>query len=85
MSTWTPQPQGIHDISIMEMAKMIYDSTECVIINRVRLYLQLITIYDLVAYDGNQIHPELSQGKRVLSRVSTIYWVDGTSRSGSNS
>jgi hypothetical protein len=74
-SIWIPHPQGPTDMSIMAKVRAIYNPSDCVIINRVRLYLQLITIYDLITYDGKQIHSEIFQGRRVSSRISPIYWV----------
>ncbi len=46
------------------------------IINRYRLYLQVISLYDIITYDGHTIHPNIMRGERILSRHSSIYWVD---------
>jgi hypothetical protein len=46
------------------------------IINRYRLYLQLVSIYDLIQYDGMDIHPEITRGQRVQSQISTYFWVN---------
>jgi hypothetical protein len=74
--TWLPTPQGAGDIAIMELVCQHYNKKDACRINRYRLYLRVISIYDLFTYDGKQIHPELARGQRASSRVSTIHWVD---------
>jgi hypothetical protein len=60
----------------MLRAAQHYNKKELIMINRVRLYLQVITMYDLLTYDGVHIQPEIMEGKRVISRQSTIFRVD---------
>jgi hypothetical protein len=60
----------------MEIACRHYTKKDAIHINRYRLYLRVISLYDLLTYDRKQIHPEFTCGKRVLSRTSTIHWVD---------
>ncbi len=45
-------------------------------INRCRIYLQVITIYDLLTHNTKRIHPEIKRGERVQSRKSVILWLD---------
>jgi hypothetical protein len=73
---WIPQPQGHQDIPIMELVARYYSKKETNMLNRYRLYLQVISIYDLITYKGDAIHPAYTKGNRPLSRISTIYWVD---------
>ncbi len=73
---WTPKLQGNDDFPIIEYATSLYSQKDVQRINRYRLYLQLIIFYDLITYDGSQIHPDLLLGSRIASRKSTIYWID---------
>jgi hypothetical protein len=74
--TWLSLPQGTRDIPLMEIACRNYSRKDATRINRYRLYLRVISMYDILTYDGTQIHPELAKGKRVSSRMSTIHWVE---------
>lgn len=74
-SSWVPQLQGAQDIAIMEIATKNYNNHNCTIINRCRLYLKVLTLYDLLQYDGS-IHPNIKSGKRVETRISNYFWVE---------
>jgi hypothetical protein len=67
-SYWLPVLQGPTDFAIMEDARTFFDTETCLKINRCRLYYQVITLYDLLTYDGAQVHPEYTSGKRPTSR-----------------
>jgi hypothetical protein len=73
---WLPKLQGPNDIAIVEDMRSFYNSEACKKINRCRLYFQVTTIYDLITYDGSQVHPEYTSNNRVKSRRSTIHWVN---------
>ena len=73
---WTPQPRGLGNTSLIDVALQNYNAEQAKMINRYRLILQLISICDLLTYDLTQIHPDLLAGNRVSSRKSTIYWVN---------
>jgi hypothetical protein len=75
-SYWLPKLQGSGDIAIMDDVTKFYDKESCIKLNRCRLYLQVITLYDLITYDGSKIHPEYISGQRPTSRKSTMHWVD---------
>ncbi len=45
-------------------------------INCYHIYLQVITLYDLILYDVSAIHPEIEQALRVKSRQRAIFWVN---------
>jgi hypothetical protein len=60
----------------MEIVHHHYGQRLATCINRYRLYLRVISIYYLLTYDGKQVHPELARGQRVISRISTIHWVE---------
>jgi hypothetical protein len=74
-SYWLPTLQGSGDIAIMEDVQRFYDKESCRKINRCRLYFQVITLYDLITYDGSQVHPEYTSGVHPTSRTSTVHWV----------
>jgi hypothetical protein len=71
-----PSPQGSGDRALMEIAKQHYDNKESKMINRVRLYLQIFSIYDIVTYEGTSIHPDILRGERIVGRKSKPFWVD---------
>lgn len=75
-ATWNPEPQGTQDIALIDIAVANCSQPNSQIINRYRLYLQVISLYDIITYDGQTIHPNIMRGERILSRHSTIYWVD---------
>jgi hypothetical protein len=74
--TWLPTPQGRGDKSLMSIACQHYSTRDVTRLNRYRLYLRVISIYDVLTYDDKQLHPEIARGRRVASRTSTIHWVD---------
>jgi hypothetical protein len=43
-------------------------------INRCRLYLQVISIMDLLTYNCSMIHPSYKKGQRPPLRISTYFW-----------
>jgi len=49
-AVWTQAPQGPTDISIMELAIGSFCKYETVMINHCRLYLRVVTMYDLYIY-----------------------------------
>jgi hypothetical protein len=73
---WCPQLQGHGDFSLMEFISTNYPKKTAHQLNRYRLYLQVITFYDLLTHDGRQIHPNIQMGQKVPSRRSNIYWVN---------
>ncbi len=36
----------------------------------------MISFYNTLTYDDKRVHPEIAQGHCIISRVSTIHWVD---------
>lgn len=76
VSTWCPKPQGDGDFSLIEFASCIFTTTELNMINCYHIYLQVITLYDLILYDISAIHPEIEQALRVKSRQRAIFWVN---------
>jgi hypothetical protein len=75
-TTWNPEPQCIQDKALMDIAVANYSQPRSQFINRYHLYLQVISQYDIITYDGHPIHPNIMRSERILSRHSTIYWVD---------
>ena len=60
----------------MELANRYYNKKESNMMNRYRLYLQVISFYDLLTYNGDSILPEYAKGIRPDSRKSVIFWVE---------
>jgi len=52
----------------------VYNPKGSAMINRCRLYLQAISLYDILTYDLHGIHPSYKQGECPPSRHSTIHW-----------
>jgi hypothetical protein len=59
----------------MDDARIFFEDDDWIKINRYRLYYQVVTLYDLLTYDGSQVHPNFTSGHRLKSRHSTIMWV----------
>lgn len=74
-SVWIPTPQGNQEIPLMEIVSRHYGSKEAIMINCYRLYLQVISLYDLLLYNGTEIHPDFLIGRHATGRKSAIYWV----------
>jgi hypothetical protein len=73
-STWTPEPLCSSDQPIMRLACKVFSKKGSAKINRCRMYLQLISIADLLTSSSGQIHPAYFAGQFPLGRVSTITW-----------
>jgi hypothetical protein len=67
----TPSKCGPHDISFTSLwqkgSKMI---------SRCCLNLQITTLFDIMLYDGTNIHPKYIHGIRPLSRSFILWWPD---------
>lgn len=75
-SVWLPHPQGTNDFSLVEYAIGKYSQQDIKLLNRYRMYLQVISLYDILQYDLQAVHPDIKQGNRIISRQSSIFWVD---------
>jgi hypothetical protein len=73
-STWTPEPLCSSDQPIMHLACKVFSKKGSAMINRCRMYLQLISIADLLTSSSGIIHPAYFDGQLPLGRVSTITW-----------
>ena len=73
---WTPQAQHDHDKSIMEYACYHFSKHDTLLINRCRLYVRVITPYDLFTHDGSRIHPKLLAHEPIISRISNMKWIN---------
>jgi hypothetical protein len=58
----------------MDLATSIYDKKGSTVINRCRIYLQIISICDLLLFDTLSIHPDFLNGTHPPSRISHILW-----------
>jgi len=74
LSTWTPNPLTPEDIPIMELAVEHYNKKGSSMINCCRVYLQVISIFDLLLFEKNEIHPAYLVGLQPDSCTSTILW-----------
>jgi hypothetical protein len=71
---WTPYPVLTNDIFLMDLATTAYDKKGSNMINHCRLYLQVISLVDILMYDLQTIHPSYVNGDRPPSCQSNIYW-----------
>ncbi len=72
--TWLPTPLKSTDPSLMEIAVRMYNKKGSAIINRCRIYLQLVSLYDLLLFHKVAFHPDYIQGECPRSRSSPILW-----------
>lgn len=71
---WCSSRQGTQDMAIMEYATTHFSAEDSFKINRCRIYLQVVTLFDLCTYSGAMIHPEIKRNEWIQSRTSTILW-----------
>jgi len=72
---WTPTKPRENDQFIMEaFIRQRTPIKHMRILNRCRLYLQVITLSDITTADGLIILPEIKQGIRIENRPSTLQW-----------
>jgi hypothetical protein len=60
--TWCPKPLMHNDVPIMEFAIKAYNKRGSKIINRCRMFLQIISTCYLLIYNTKTIHPAQLQG-----------------------
>lgn len=72
--TWSPIPMNSNEPSLMEIAVQVYNKKGSAIINRCRIYLQVVSICDLLLFDQVAFHPDYIRGERPRSRSSPILW-----------
>jgi hypothetical protein len=69
-----PQPVG-NDINLMEyFVARQFSSLELSRLNRCRLYLQLVSLSDMVSVDGRCIISSILEGQKLLDRRSNLTW-----------
>lgn len=73
-STWRPYPLFPGDKSVMEVALQHYNPTQSSMIDRCHVFLQVISICDLLIFKMDNIHPAYLEGQLPLSRKSIITW-----------
>jgi hypothetical protein len=72
---WLPVSQRQGDKFLMELFHhQSHPSTIISILNRCRIYLNVITVADIVSADGTHILPWVKQGHRHKDRHSTLNW-----------
>jgi len=71
---WCPLPITTNDLPIMEIAVKHFSKKGSKMINRFRLFLQIISVYDLLIYKTNRMHPAYIKGEIPISQNSTIAW-----------
>jgi hypothetical protein len=72
---WIPHPQRQGDTFIMTLFRTLsLPSSTITILNRCRLYLQVITVADIASADGKLIVPWVKDGLRHRDRFSTLHW-----------
>jgi len=73
-TVWTPAPVLTNAIFIMDIATKYYNKKGSNMINRCRLFLQILSLADMLMYDLQTIHPSYRHGERPPSCQSNIYW-----------
>lgn len=74
--SWIPQLQGNNDMAIRVLATRHFSPMNSGKINKCRIYLQVLTIYDLFTQNNNVIHREIKRGEWIQSHKSIISWPD---------
>jgi len=75
-STWIPTPAASNDQSLMEIIVNAYNSSLSYMINRCQMYLNIVSLYDLLLFDKTEVHQSFIYGQKPPSRVSSLYWPD---------
>ena len=74
-SSWIPSKPRCHDVFLMDAFRAYSPSVATMrILNRCRLYLQVITLSDIATADGKNILAEAKQGVPLRDRISTLLW-----------
>jgi hypothetical protein len=71
---WTPTCLFPSDKAIMDIAVEHYNTKGSAMINKCRLFLQIVSICDLLVAGTDLIHPAYLEGERPNSRFPTIIW-----------
>jgi len=72
--TWLPQQLLSFDCPITEIAVTAYNKKGSKMINRCRMFLQVISVLDLLLYNTKNIHPAYIQGELPPSRIPFLLW-----------
>jgi hypothetical protein len=75
-ATWIPPPLFSGNKAIIDLATKAYNTRGSLMINRCRIYLQIISIGDLLLFNLNSIHPSYIEGVIPPSRKSLLLWLD---------
>jgi hypothetical protein len=71
--SWIPSSQGAYDVPIMKLATNVHNSKGSAMINSCHLYLNLLSIYDLLLYQKFTIHPSFPLGEYPPSQVPLLW------------
>jgi len=72
---WLPVPPRKYDKGLMDQfIQLGFEPLQLGILNRCRLYLQVLYLSDLVSADGTIIIPAVKNGHRIIDRVSNLNW-----------
>jgi hypothetical protein len=72
---WLPKLARQHDVALMDIGLTFnFDSHQLRCINACRMYLQVITLSDVVNAKGDKILFSVIKGQRVASRQSKLLW-----------
>jgi hypothetical protein len=72
--SWVPDPITSFDKSLMNIAVSKYNKKGSYIINKCRIYLQVLSVMDLLIFGTVEVHPSYMKGTIPPSRVSLILW-----------
>jgi len=72
---WLPPIPNGNDINLMDYSlSRGHTPNQLQSLNRCRVYLQALSLSDLVSADGNCIMPSVFTGQRLVDRCSTLAW-----------
>jgi hypothetical protein len=73
-SIWIPHPLASGETPLLDIAFRHFDCAQTAMINRCRIFLQVISTFDLLIFGTDSIHPAYLEGQLPNSRKSTITW-----------
>jgi hypothetical protein len=72
---WLPPKPSGNDLNIMEyLVSQKFSPKQLIRLNRCRLYLQLLSLSDMVSADGKQIISSVLEGRQLVDRRSSLEW-----------
>jgi hypothetical protein len=74
-NSWTPDIQRINDVMLMDyFITLKYKPKTLQVLNRCRIYLQVLSLSDITSADGKEIIPQVLIGDKLSDRKSNLEW-----------